>query len=522
MKKYSLSALVLCLALLSGCGNCGQNNVVMKAPPITAGEDTQVKTVYGPIEGYLDGGIYTFKGIRYAKAERFMPPQEPDTFTELRQCKLYGPKAPQGQSFNWNDSGSQTDYSFGNQFVLEPMNEDACLVLNVWTPSITDGKKRSVFMWIHGGGYSSGSAHDLPCYEGRALAEKGDIVVVSINHRLNVLGYLDLTALGGRYSQSVNLGMQDIVKALEWANKNIDRFGGNPDDVTIGGQSGGGGKVSTLLAMPSAKGLFKKAIVQSGSTLSVMESENSRQIGLSVLEKLGVDPAKPEKLASFTYEELAAAGRGTRFSPTVDGTILPQQPFDPVASEVSRDVPMLIGTDFNEFTFDIEIDLTPEEIHAQLAERMGQEKAEKYIEEFWKAYPDGEAKEMLYIDLNSRSRAVKQAAAKSVQGGADAYLYLFTWKPTANALGASHGMELPFMLNNVALQREMTGSSEEAYIFEDVVASTWLSFIKTGNPNNPKIPTWEPYNEETGVTMILDNECRVENHHDRGLIELTK
>ena len=246
------------------------------AQPITAGKHTQVTTVYGPIEGYQDGSIFTFKGIRYAKAERFMPPQAPDKFTEVRQCKVWGPQAPQGESLRWNDRNSQTDYGFGNQFVTEPMDERGCLVLNVWTPSISDGKRRPVFVWIHGGGYTGGSAHDLPCYEGRALAEAGDIVVVSLNHRLNVLGYIDLTALGGKYSQSVNMGQQDIVKALEWVRDNIARFGGDPQQVTIGGQSGGGGKVSTLLAMPSAKGLFRRAVVQSGSTLRQADPEGTR------------------------------------------------------------------------------------------------------------------------------------------------------------------------------------------------------------------------------------------------------
>ena len=247
-----------------GCGNTPTD--VLKGRTITAGEHTQVQTLYGPIEGYLDGSIYTFKGIQYAKAERFMPPQYPDKFTELKQCKLYGPQAPQSESLRWTGN-TQTDYAFGNQFVLEPMDEKECLVLNVWTPGINDGKKRPVFLWIHGGGYATGSGHDLPCYEGYALAEKGDIVVVNINHRLNILGFLDLTALGGAYAESVNLGMQDIVKSLEWVRDNIERFGGDPANVTIGGQSGGAGKVSTLLAMPSAKGLFSKAILQSGSTL---------------------------------------------------------------------------------------------------------------------------------------------------------------------------------------------------------------------------------------------------------------
>lgn len=517
----------LSMALLAAC--CG--GVEQKADTISAGPHTQVTTKYGPIEGYLDGSIYTFKGIQYAKAERFMPPQYPDSFTDVKMCKIYGPQAPQGESLRWSGD-NQRDYVFGNQFVLEPMDEKNCLVLNVWTPGINDNKKRPVFIWIHGGGYASGSGHDLPCYEGKSLAQKGDIVFVNINHRLNILGYMDLTALGGRYSESVNLGMLDIVKSLEWVRDNISLFGGDPDNVTIAGQSGGGGKVSTLMAMPSAVPLFKKAIVQSGSTLTLGAKEPAQVYGKAVVEALGIKPDGNADLSSFTYEELLAASRkasanlaakgirGGGFSPVVDGKFVIQQPFDGKGPEISKHIPMLIGTNFNEFTFDINVKESDEEIMAGLARRMGEEGAKAYADNFKAAYPDGELKELRYIDTGFRRGAVKQAEAKAAQGGANAYLYLFTWKPVTNALGASHGMELPFMLNNVALQREMTGSTPEAYVFEDLVSNIWLSFIKTGDPNVKGLPTWEPYNAESGPTMILDNSCRLEHNHDKALLGL--
>lgn len=502
--------------------------VAVQAQPITAGVHTRVETVYGPIEGYQDGSIFTFKGIRYAKAERFMPPQAPDKFTEIRQCKVWGPQAPQNESLRWNDRNSQTDYGFGNQFVTEPMDEQGCLVLNVWTPGLGDSKKRPVFVWIHGGGYTGGSCHDLPCYEGRALAEAGDIVVVSLNHRLNILGYANLTALGGKYSQSVNLGQQDIVKALEWVRDNISRFGGDPAQVTIGGQSGGGGKVSTLLAMPSAKGLFHRAVVQSGSTLRQAEPEATRQFGLALAQELGQPATAQADFSKYTYDELNYAvsrlsQRGIRsgFSPVVDGVILPQHPFDP-ASPLAKDVPMLIGTDFNEFTFDVSQDMTWAEAESSVRQRMGEEQGSKFIAAFRKAYPDALPKEMTYVDTGFRAGALRQAAAKSAQGGAPAYLYLFTWKPESNALGASHGMELPFMLHNVSLQREMTGASPAAYKFEQLISSIWIAFIKTGDPNVKGLPKWEPYNADTGVTMILDNKCRPLQHHDRDLMQMSR
>ena len=208
------------------------------------------------------------------------------------------------------------------------------------------------------------------------------------------------------------------------------------------------------------------------------------------------------------------------FSPVVDGTILPQHPFEP-AAPTAKDVPMLIGTDFNEFTFDISRTMTWPEAEAAVRQRQG-ERADAFIAAFKKAYPKAEPNEMTYVDTGFRAGAVKQAAAKAPQGGAPAYLYLFTWKPESNALGASHGMELPFMLHNVSLQREMTGASDHAYKFDRLVSSIWLAFIKTGNPNTKGLPKWEPYNAETGVTMILDDRCEPRQHHDREQMQMSR
>lgn len=483
-------------------------------------ETTIAQTIYGPVQGYLDGDVFTFKGIPYAQAERFMPPTAPEKHDNVVKCRLYGPKAPQTESFEWQGI-NQTDYAFGNQFVYEPMDEKGCLVLNVWTKGLGDNKKRPVFVWIHGGGYFAGSGHDLPCYEGWALAEKGDIVTLTLNHRLNVLGYSDLTALGGKFGNSVNLGMQDIVMALKWVHDNIAYFGGDPDNVTIGGQSGGGGKVSTLLAMPSAHGLFHKAIIQSGSTLRQAEQEQSQKLGLAMLNELGVTKDNTDKLNNFTYEQLleangkavrklAAGGRGSRMmgnSPVVDGKILPSHPFDPQAPKMSKDIPVIIGTDFNEFSFE-NSPLTMDEAMKELKVRYGK-KADEFVALFKKLYPDKTPREMLAVDLGFRSGAIKQATLKSEQKGAPVYHYLFTWKPTTNILAASHGMELPFMFNNVALQPEMTGNTAEAHALEDIMSSAWIQFIKTGNPNHDGMPIWEPFTNENPVYMEFDNDCQM-------------
>ena len=519
MTNKSILAVLVSGVLLCSCGSGNGSQTVqnMYDRVCISDESTVAHTVYGDIQGYKDGAIYTFKGIQYAQAERFMPPTAPQKHEGVLKCRVYGPKAPQTQTFDW-DGNPQTDYAFGNQFIREPMDEEGCLVLNVWTKGINDGKKRPVFVWIHGGGYSSGSGHDLPCYEGRALAEKGDVVTITLNHRLNLLGYADLTALGGVFSNSVNLGMQDIVKALEWVRDNIAYFGGDPGNVTIAGQSGGAGKVSTLLAMPSAHGLFHKAIIQSGSTLRHALPETTRPVGEAFAKYLGFSAANPEKVNDYTYAELLEAygkvtseGRspmsGLRLigAPVVDGNILPRHPFDPDAPEISKDIPVIIGTDFNEFSFE-NTPMTEAEAAAVLQERYG-DRTQEYIETFRKVYPEKTPREMVAIDLSFTPGAIRQASLKSRQD-AKVYAYLFTWQPTTNYLAASHGMELPFMFNNVMLQPEMTGNTPEAHVLEDIMSSAWISFMKTGNPSTPQL-AWEPFTEERPATMIFDDQCRI-------------
>ncbi len=319
--------------------------------------------------------------------------------------------------------------------------------------------------------------------------------------------------------------MQDIVMALRWVKDNIAYFGGDPNNVTIGGQSGGGGKVSTLLAMPSAHGLFHKAIIQSGSTLRQGDPEQSKKLGLAMLEELGVDASNTDKLNTFTYQQLldannkaarklasAEGGRGRRMggnSPVVDGNILPTHPFDPEAPAISKDIPVIIGTDFNEFSFE-NTPLTMDEAMKQLRARYG-ERTDQYVSAFKKVFPDKTPREMLAIDLSFRPGAIKQATLKSQQkGGAPVYHYLFTWQPTTNVLGASHGMELPFMFNNVALQPEMTGNTPAAHALEDIISSAWIQFIKTGNPNHKGMTKWEPFTPEKPACMIFDNTCKMQ------------
>ena len=506
-----------------------------KSGPILTGKDIAVvATRYGKVRGYVDDGIYAFKGMPYAKAERFMPPQAPDKWEDVRQSTIYGPQAMQSASLTW---GGQSDYNFGFQFNKEPQDEKNCFVLNVWSQGINDEKKRPVWVWIHGGGYANGSANQLPFFDGRALALKGDIVVVTVNHRLNVLGYADLRGLGGKYSESVNLGMQDLVAALQWVHENIENFGGDPNSVTIDGQSGGGGKVSTLMAMPSAAGLFHRAIVQSGSIFNPGKGEDSKAYGMALAAALNVTPQNADKLKEFSYQELVsagqtasnilrAAGSGIRggFSPTVDGKYIVQSSID-TPSEFSKNVAMLIGTNLNEFTYNNRAIITPqtiEQVNAALTRRYGAENVDTYRALYKEAYPnDNLPQHLLTFDSQFRSGAIKQAVAKNKQGGGPAYIYLFEWQSPVNdgSLGASHGMELPFMFNNIAMARTLTGGGKEAYDLADKISSAWINFVKTGNPNGKGLPKWEPYNPEKGATMIFDNSCKIVYNHDKKLIE---
>jgi para-nitrobenzyl esterase len=524
--------LIITLAVALFAAHCfGQS----RPGPIMAGEKIAVvATQYGSVRGYIDDGIFAFKGIPYAKADRFMPPQAPDKWDGVRQCTIYGPKAMQSTS-QW---GGQSDYNFGFRFVGEPMDEKECLVLNIWTKGINTDAKRPVWVWIHGGGYSSGSANQLPFFDGRSMADKGDIVVVTVNHRLNLLGYLDLRGLGGKYSESVNLGMQDLVAALQWVHDNISRFGGDPNVVTIDGQSGGGGKVSTLMAMPSAAGLFHRAIVQSGSTLTVTDGEATKAYGLAFAQALDVTAQTADKLNSFTYDELVAADRraGTILresgravgrggvGPTVDGKYITQNPFDPAPTEFSKNVPMLIGSNLNEFGYNNRAIITPqtmEQVKATLTQRYGTENADKYIAAYKQAYPNDNQPQHI-LSTNIRTSVLKQAAVKNKQGGAPAYVYLFEWQSPVNdgSLGACHGMELPFMFNNIAMARSMTGGGEDAYALADKISSAWIAFVKTGNPNCSQLPQWSPCTQDQAATMIFDNKCEVTVNHDKALIDL--
>lgn len=491
------------------------------SPKTSRDQKPVVKTASGRVSGSVDDSIFIFKGIPYAKAERFMPPREPDPWEGILECNDFGPVAR--QIVPWYPDSIQ--------------DENELFSVNVWTHGISDGKKRPVMLWLHGGGFHVGASNDPMTY-GKAMAKKGDVVFVSVNHRLNILGFLDLSACGEKYAQSANVGMLDIVKALEWIKTNIGNFGGNPSDVTIVGESGGGGKVGTLMCMPAASGLFHKAIIQSGTLLNVMTKEKSQALGLAVLENLGLTPGDAEKLDTIPYMDLVKAGNdaiarisGPRvpgsptmfgFAPSADGVVLLQQPFSPGFADISKDIPLMIGTTLNELMSTVygEKDLTIEQAKERLAKVYGG-RTGQYIELFAKAYPDYTPQDLLSIDTVFRPFTIRTADARAVQGNAPVYAYLLAWKSPVDSAskGAFHGLDIPLAFNNVDLRPDWTGNSEEAWKLADRMSSAWLNFAKTGNPNvEGKLPEWEPYTSENGATMYFDNECRIVNNHDRELM----
>ncbi|MBR5099816.1 MAG: carboxylesterase/lipase family protein, partial [Bacteroidales bacterium] len=270
--------------LLAACGEkYPEHSVIVNA------KDALVETTYGTLCGYIEDGIYTFKGITYAKAERFMPPEDPDSWEGVQTALYYGNQCNQSPRVTWQDDCEAFLYQWD-----DGVQSEDCLNLNVWTKGINDGKKRPVMVWLHGGGYAMGASSELPFYDGTNLAKK-DVVLVSINHRLNFLGYFDLSDFGEKYKYSGVAGVMDMVKALEWVNKNIEAFGGDPDNVTIFGQSGGGGKVNILLGTPSAKGLFHRGIIESGSMTHLMDAQTSRDMARIAVKNLGLNEKTIDK-----------------------------------------------------------------------------------------------------------------------------------------------------------------------------------------------------------------------------------
>jgi len=377
-----------------------------------------------------------------------------------------------------------------------------------------------VMLWLHGGGFTSGNG-GYTMYDGGNMARKHDVVNVTINHRLNSFGFLYLADVGGpKYAHASNCGILDAVAALEWVRDNIANFGGDPNNVTIFGQSGGAGKVSTLLAMPSAKGLFHRAIIQSGSNVKGVSTEDATRTARTLMEKLRVNTA--EELQQVPMNELVGATlntRGLRLAPVVDGSTLPGGPFDPTAPAMSADVPLLIGTVEFEVTFFPATKLDPiddTELHAAVkqATRAGDADVDKLIALYRKGRPNATQIDLSQIIASDgfRTPVITEGERKSAQS-APVYMYYFTWKSPVHdgKLKAFHTLEIPFTLENVDEAKSMTGTGADRYLLQEKMSGAWAAFARTGNPNHKGLPKWPAFKTDQRATMIFDNQCQVVN-----------
>jgi para-nitrobenzyl esterase len=493
-------------------------------------------TQYGKVRGFVDGGVYTFKGIPYGQdtggENRWLPAKPPNPWKDDYPALIYGGNCPQNLH-PWTAIEQTFIQDWDDGYQSEDM-----LKLNVWTPSLTG--KRAVLVYFHGGGYSFGSSYELPSQEGAQIARHHDVVSVTVNHRLNILGFLDASEIGGSpYEDSANVGMTDLVASLKWVQENIANFGGDPDRVMIYGQSGGGSKVTTLMGMPSAAGLFHCASVQSGGGGNIPTKEQQREVARQLMKDLGLQPNDIASLQKMEWSTLVAAGNAAvakinppmrgmfgpfapgppraGWSPCLDDKVINVRSFFDVAPDVSKNVPMLLGS-VSEEGNQMASRPTEEQWHASLAKVYGDDKATAIIAALKKAYPQKRIQTLSYMcsgifglnSLSMRNNIVKMAKLKHDQMGAGAYAYYFTWQsPILDGVaGAWHTAELAFCFDNTKRCEQGTGNTPESQALARKMATAWANFARTGNPSQPELP-WTPTDPVSNKTMVWDNEIRM-------------
>jgi len=491
-----------------------------------------VETACGKVRGETSDGIHIFKGVRYGAptggANRFMPPKKPAPWADTRDALRYGNSAPQTNPNSKAGSSERFAPVGGDDKHTE--SED-CLFLNVWTPGLNDGGKRPVMVWLHGGGFLSGSGSDK-IIAGENLSRRGNVVVVTLNHRLNAFGFSHFGDIGGpEYAMSGNAGMLDIVEALKWVRDNVDRFGGDPSRVMIFGESGGGQKVSMLMGCPLAQGLFHRAAIESGPGIRMLDRGKATHVSEVYLKELGLAPEHLPKIQKMPTDKLLAAffptmaktggmtaGLIDNFSPVIDPVVLPQHPFAPTAAPYSAHVPLIMGWNRTEmtlfaepaaFTLD-EAEMTKRvtAIHGTAAARIIATYKAKYPDVsvpdlnflIWSDYPT-----MLFENLIAERRAA--------QNQAPTYLYRFDWRSPVQGgkYHTPHTMEIPFVFDNTKVMASMTGGTQEAAELAARISDAWIALATSGDPNSAKggLPNWKPYSRSERSTLLLNIESHL-------------
>lgn len=490
------------------------------------------ETAAGKVKGLTREGVHIFKGVPYGAStsgrNRFMPPQPPVPWTGVRDTFDFGPSTPQRNPAT--QRGSNATSALIGELSDRPESED-CLVLNVWTRGLRDGGKRPVMFWIHGGGFTAGSGSS-PGYDGTHLSQRGDVVVVTINHRLNVMGFAYLGGVGGaEFANTGNVGMLDIVQALRWVRDNIENFGGDPNRVLIYGESGGGRKVGTLLAMPDAKGLFHRAVNQSGPTIKVVSQEDATRVAEALLVELQIARKDVRKLQEVPADTLMTAFYAISrkhqlthttngFAPVVEGKVLPQHPFHPDASALMADVPLIIGTNRTEMTLQLAGDLAAfklDEAGLQTrAKGLLGDQAESVLAAYRKAEPSATPSELFFLMISDQrycAPIMTIADRRAALGKAPVHCYYFTWETPVQGgrLKSPHALEIAFVFDNTERSARFTGGGPRAAALADKMSDAWIAFARSGDPNTPKLPTWTAYTAAQRATLVLNDSSSIVN-----------
>lgn len=477
-------------------------------------DEPVVSTAEGMLRGLIVDGTYIFRGIKYADAKRFHMPKRIRPWEGVKDAIIYGPVCPEIQTVQPNDN-------YTVPHIFYPQDED-CQYLNIWTQSLDDRSQKPVLVWLHGGGFATGSGIEHFAYDGENMSRFGDVVVVTLNHRLNVLGFLDLSAYGEEYRYSANVGMADIIEALRWIKRNIAVFGGNPQNITVFGQSGGGGKVAALLQMPAADGLFHRAVIQSGIINAPSSNENTPDMAEYLLKKLEISAdriAELEKIPYYRFQQIIS-GMGPRafmdFAPKRDDDLYMGSIFEAGICEHAKKVPVIVGNVLGEFSQNFVVTCndgkknswSEEKAIILIREKFG-EAAEKAIELYRRAYPEHKIQDLLFTDHLFRQGTFDYLKLRAEAGLDNTYGYMFKMEqPVYGGTIPWHNAEIPYVFHNADYIEPsyIPGITEHV---QEIVCGCWCSFAETGRPNAADAPEWMPYTEKEHRMMYFDVDTEV-------------